>query len=179
MEEIFDIVDKNDVVTGKAKRSEVHGNPELIHRVIHILLFNSKGELFLQKRAMNKDIQPGKWDTSVGGHLDSGETYEDAALREMKEELGIETDNLTFIHKYLHSNSIESEYVSTYLSIYDGSVTIEESEIEEGRFFPLDEIEKTKYSGKYTPNFIHEYELLKKSDYLSILKHYCEACTYK
>jgi isopentenyl-diphosphate delta-isomerase type 1 len=179
VEEIFDIVDKNDVVTGRAKRSEVHGNPDLIHRVIHILLFNSKGELFLQKRSMSKDIQPGKWDTSVGGHLDSGESYEEAALREMKEELGIEADNLTFIHKYLHSNSIESEYVSTYISVYNRDITIEKSEIEEGSFFTLEKIESTKYSGIYTPNFIHEYELLKESNSLSILKNYSETCTYK
>ncbi|MCP3925821.1 MAG: NUDIX domain-containing protein [Desulfobacterales bacterium] len=165
MEEIFDIVDKNDVVTGIAARSEVHGNPDLIHRVVHILVFNSKGELFLQKRSINKDIQPGKWDTSVGGHLDSGETYEEAGFREMKEELYIETDSIEFIHKYLHTNEIESEYVSTFLCVFDGVIKVCENEIEEGRFFTLKEIEETKYSGKFTPNFIHEFDLFMESGY--------------
>ena len=81
-EEIFTVVDKNDQPVGKATRSEVHGNPKLIHRVSHVLVFNSKGDLFLQKRGLNKDVQPGMWDTSVGGHVDFGEDYKTAALRE-------------------------------------------------------------------------------------------------
>lgn len=167
MEEIFDIVDANDVVKGQATRSEVHGNPALIHRVVHILVFNSKGELFLQKRGMDKDIQPGKWDTSVGGHVDSGESYTSAAYREMKEELGIEKNDLTFIHKYLHSNSIESEYVTTYITAYDGKINIQESEIDDGQFFSLDEIERKKESGMFTPNFIHEFERFRQSEHFS------------
>jgi len=95
MKERFDIVDRNDHVIGQAERSQVHGNPELIHRVIHILVFNSAADWFLQQRSWNKDTQPGKWDTAVGDHLDTGESYLQAALREMREERGIETAKST------------------------------------------------------------------------------------
>ena len=81
--EIFDIFDENDQLIGQAARSECHGNPALIHRVAHVLVFNSQGALILQKRSPHKDIQPGKWDTSVGGHLLPGESYEAGAYRGM------------------------------------------------------------------------------------------------
>lgn len=156
MEEIFDIVDENDRVRGTAARSEVHGNPDLIHRVSHVLVFNSRGELFLQKRSADKDVQPGKWDTSVGGHVDTGEDYREAAIREMHEELGIASSNIEFLYKYLHSNSYESEYVSTFSCLWDGPVTTNEQEIEEGRFWSIDEIEINLEKGLFTPNFVEE-----------------------
>ncbi len=156
MEEIFDVVDKNDRVLGTAARSEVHGNPALIHRVAHVLVFNSRGALFLQKRAMNKDVQPGKWDTSVGGHVDSGEDYQQAAVREMQEELGIDSTNIRFLYKYLHANDYESEYVSTFSCLWDGPVKTNEAEIEEGRFWELGEIEENLETGLFTPNFMDE-----------------------
>jgi isopentenyldiphosphate isomerase len=161
MEEVFDIVDEKDRIIGTALRSEVHGNPGLIHRVAHVLVFNSEGALFLQKRSMSKDVQPGKWDTSVGGHLDSGESYERAVLREMGEELGIEDRELTFLHKYLHVNEVEAEYVSTYVCTFDGPIHIQEKEIDDGRFFKLEEIACSRESGNFTPNCLHELELYK------------------
>ncbi len=166
MSEIFDIVDDEDKVIGAAARSEVHGNPELKHRVVHVLVFNSKGELFLQKRADDKDIQPGKWDTSVGGHLDQGETYMDAALRETSEELGIitaEEDSFYFLYKYMHSNSYETEFVTTYRLSYDGEINLQRSEISDGRFWSFKEIE-TSDKSLFTPNFLDEIgRYLKKS----------------
>ena len=86
MDEIVDLVDENDRVIGRALRSECHGDPDLIHRVVHIMVFNNGGNLLLQRRGLNKRIQPGKWDTSVGGHLSQGEAYRVAAAREMEEE---------------------------------------------------------------------------------------------
>ena len=88
-DEILEVVDKNGNVLELAKRSEIHGNPSLLHRVVHILVFDGKGRILLQKRSLNKDVAPGKWDTSVGGHVNPGEDILDAAKREMKEELGI------------------------------------------------------------------------------------------
>ena len=82
--ELLEIVDSEGKVIGIAPRFQIHGNPSLMHRVIHILLFNKKGELLLQKRSMDKDVAPGKWDTSVGGHVDPGEELPAAAAREMK-----------------------------------------------------------------------------------------------
>ncbi len=155
-EEIFDLVDAHDRVIGRVSRSEVHGNPRLIHRVAHVLVFNRAGKLFLQKRSTRKDVQPGKWDTSVGGHVDSGETYEAAATREMAEELGITGTTPRFLYKYLHSNPYESEYVATYLVSFDGSIQLDPKEIDEGRFWELGEIGESAAKGIFTPNFLDE-----------------------
>ncbi len=106
-EEYFDIIDESGNIIGKAARAECHGNNSLAHRVVHVLVFNSNGQLFLQKRSLDKFIQPGKWDTSVGGHLDLGETFEQAVDREMKEELGINAP-LKHMYDYWMRNEIET-----------------------------------------------------------------------
>ena len=95
-EELFDIVDDNGNIIGTAPRSKCHGDPSLIHRTAHVFVFHPDGrQVLLQLRRKDKDIQPGKWDTSVGGHLDHGEDYETAARRELREELGFTgTDEL-------------------------------------------------------------------------------------
>jgi len=157
--EIFDIVDEQDKVTGQACRQEVHRNPSLIHRVVHVLVFNPKGELFLQKRSRFKDMHPGKWDTSVGGHVNAGESYERAALREMREELGIEGTKLEYLHTYIHRNSRESEFVRSYRCCWDGSVRTDPEEIEEGRFWSLKEINDSDLL-LFTPNFLDELKRL-------------------
>ena len=154
--EIFDIVDENDQIISQAARDQVHGNPSLIHRVIHILVFNSQNELYLQKRNMNKDVQPGKWDTSVGGHVDKGESYRDAAVREMEEELSIKGPDLKYLYKYRLRNDFESEYISSYHCLWDGAIKTNVHEIEEGRFWRLDEIAQKANSGIFTPNFLDE-----------------------
>ncbi|MBD3184090.1 NUDIX domain-containing protein [Candidatus Poribacteria bacterium] len=156
-EEYFDIVDENDNVIGKASRSQCHGDNSLAHRVVHVLVFNSKGQLFLQKRSKNKFIQPGKWDTSVGGHLDSGETYDQAVKREMKEELGIIAP-VKHVYNYWMCNDIETEYVQTYICIYDGNIEFDPDEIDEGRFWTKSEIESNLGKDIFTPNFEEEYQ---------------------
>ncbi len=88
VEEVFDVVDEHDVVVERRTRSEVH-RLGLRHRSVHILVFNAKGQIYLQKRAMHKDCNPGVWDASVSGHVDAGERYDACALREAREELGL------------------------------------------------------------------------------------------
>ena len=87
-EEIFDVVNERDEVVGQNTRREVH-RLGLKHRAVHVLVFNSRGETFLQKRSMNKDREPGKWDSSASGHVDSGEDYDACAVRELREEIGL------------------------------------------------------------------------------------------
>lgn len=159
--ELFDIVDEQDRVIGQAPRSRCHGDPSLIHRVAHVLVFNPAGDLLLQKRSMNKDIQPGRWDTSVGGHLDPGESYLEAARREMEEELGVKGVPLTFLYHSRIRNEIESENVATYLAVFDGRIRFSREEIESVRFWRPGEIESALESGVFTPNFEEEWRSFK------------------
>ena len=159
--EMFEIVDEQDQVIGMAPRSACHGNPALVHRVAHVLVLNSRGELLLQKRSRNKDIQPGRWDTSVGGHLDPGEDYRTAAIREMAEELGLREVPLTFLYKSQIRNEIESENVATFLARHDGPVCFQQEEIEEVRFWSAGEIDQTLGTGVFTPNFEEEWQLFR------------------
>lgn len=163
MSEQFDVVNESDEVIGRAARDEVHGNPKLIHRVAHVLVFNSAGRLFLQRRAPDKDVQPDKWDTSVGGHVDAGETYADAAHREMREELGIERRTPEPLYRYLHRNAYESEMVATYRVVWDGPISVDPSEISEGRFWTLAEIDAADPS-IFTPNFLDELARFRRLD---------------
>jgi isopentenyldiphosphate isomerase len=162
--EIFDIVDIQGNIIGRATRGEVHGNPALIHQTVHCLVFNSQGELYLQKRALHKDVQPGKWDTSVGGHVNLGESMAEAIRRETEEELGIRPEKFQFLYRTLMRNEIESELISTYLVIHDGPITPNPDEISEGRFWSIQEIEKRGLGcGLFTPNFEEEWVKYQKT----------------
>ena len=142
-EEYLDIVDENNNIVGKALRSECHGNPTLIHRTAHVIVVNDKDKILLQKRSMDKDIQPGKWDTAVGGHFDSGETVDQAVRREMYEELGIPEDSsLIFLFEMKIRNEIESENVSVYKLISNGPFKFQEEEIDEIKFWTKEELLK-------------------------------------
>lgn len=157
--EMFEIVDEQDRVIGQAPRSRCHGDPSLIHRVAHVLVFNRQGDLLLQKRSEDKDIQPGRWDTSVGGHLAPGETYLEAALREMEEELGIRGIPLEFLYSSRIRNRVESENVGTFLGRFDGEVVFPPEEIQEVRFWQAREIERALGTEVFTPNFEEEWAL--------------------
>ena len=154
--EIFDVVDEEDRIVGEATRDQVHVDPSLIHRVVHVLVFNSNHDLFLQKRARTKDIHPGKWDTSVGGHVDKGESYQDAAVREMEEELGIKGAVLNYLYKYRHYSALETEFVSSYYCLWDGSIETSSEEIDKGNFWSLPKIAAKSETGIFTPNFLDE-----------------------
>ena len=106
-EEMFPLVNENGVIIGAAKRGECHDGSKKLHPVVHLHVFNSKGELFLQKRADWKDIQPGKWDTSVGGHIDLGENVEMALKREAGEELGITEFTPELLQSYIFESAVE------------------------------------------------------------------------
>jgi len=158
MEEYFPLVDETGAVVGKATRKVCHSGTFLLHPVVHLHVFNSQGCLYLQKRAMNKDVQPGKWDTSVGGHIDLGETVEQALFREAAEELGLSGFNPVFLFQYTHRSSVEQELVYTHYTVFDGPLIADPTEIEEGRFWTQEEIIQHLGSGVFTPNFEAEIE---------------------
>ena len=121
--ELFPIVDVNGNIIGSATRRECHSGSMILHPVVHLHIYRKDGSIFLQKRAMSKDIQPGKWDTAVGGHVDLGESVYMALAREAKEELGIEVNNPQFLCSYPFRSSVEYELVTLRLGdtvIVDG-----------------------------------------------------------
>lgn len=165
-EELLEIVDSNGNTIGTALRSDAHGNPSLIHKVVHVLIFNENGKLLLQKRSMNKDVAPGKWDTSVGGHVSPNEDMIEAAKREMKEELGIISDNIKPLYSYIHSNSYESEFVYTHSCIHNGPFFFNKEEIDDVRFWSLEDIKNAIGTGVLSDNL--ESEIMKYCDVFCI-----------
>ena len=153
--ELFPIVDSEGRVVGKATRGECHSGSHLLHPVVHLHLFNSRGELYLQRRPEWKDIQPGKWDTAVGGHVDYGEQVADALRREVREELGVTDFEPEYMMSYVFESEHESEYVNVYRTVYDGEVVPSE-ELAGGRFWTLGEIRAAIGKGVLTPNFEQE-----------------------
>jgi isopentenyldiphosphate isomerase/intracellular septation protein A len=160
-EEWFPVVDEQGNVIGKAPRSVCHdGKSRLLHPVVHLHLFDSTGKIFLQKRSMNKDIQPGKWDTSVGGHIRPGEIIEDALSREINEEIGLRNVQSRFLGKYIWESEREKELTFSFISESSESPAINKNEIDEGKFWTVEEIRKNIGKEIFTPNFEHEFNLL-------------------
>jgi isopentenyldiphosphate isomerase len=159
--EIFPIVDEDGNTIGEAPRSVCHdGKSRLLHPVVHLHLFNGKGELFLQKRVMTKDIQPGKWDTSVGGHVGVGESVEEALARESLEELGLKNFSAKFLKKYIWESPVERELVNSFYTISDEIPVTDPGEIEEGKFWTMKEIMENLDKNIFTPNFENEFRML-------------------
>lgn len=155
-EEIFPVVDENGTTVGKATRGECHSGSKLLHPVVHLHLFDSSGRIYLQQRPLWKDIQPGKWDTAVGGHIDYGESVEAALRRETQEELGLAGLSVEFLLKYVFESERERELVHVFRATYDGDVRPSE-ELDGGRFWSLDELREAFGKGLLTPNFEQEY----------------------
>ena len=162
-DELFPLVDEAGNVVGQATRRECHSGLMLLHPVVHLHVFNNAGELYLQKRSMNKDIQPGKWDTSVGGHVDYGETIEKALRREAREELGLDCIKPRLLVKYVFQSNVERELVNAFAAEVgdDVKITFDPEEIDEGRFWKISDIEAAMGNGILTPNFEQEFGRLK------------------
>ena len=155
-QEVFPVVNDEGGVVGRATRGECHGGSKLLHPVVHLHVFDSQGRLYLQQRPLWKDIQPGKWDTAVGGHVDYGEEVGDALCREVREELGIEDFVPEFLLRYVFESERERELVHVYRTTYDGDIR-STAELDGGRFWTLDEIREAMGKGVLTPNFESEF----------------------
>lgn len=159
-QELLDVLDPDGRVVGSATRQEVHAKG-LLHRAVHVLVVGSDGRLLLQKRAVSKASWPGRWDTSVGGHVGSGEAPIDSALRECREELGIEitVDDLEPLGRYLFDGaSLDPEWVDSWVVGHDGPFCPDPSEVESVRFFTASEVEQAIRSGETTPHFAAQWE---------------------
>ena len=132
-DERFPIVEEDGTVIGSATRAECHGGSMLLHPVVHLHVVAKDGSVFLQKRSMTKDIQPGKWDTAVGGHVDCGETITQAVAREAMEELGIDASDAKLLKRYVFTSSVERE-------------------VDDARFWSRKEIEEALGKDILTPN---------------------------
>lgn len=139
-EEIFDVVNERDEVIGTQTRNEVH-RLGLMHRATHVLVFNSRGQVFLQKRSMKKDRQPGLWDSSASGHVDSGEDYDACAVREVGEELGLQLRSTPQrLFKVAASQETDQEHVWVYRCEAEGPFQLHPDEIESGDWFAPAEV---------------------------------------
>jgi len=138
--EVFDVCDERDEIIGQKTREEVH-RLGLRHRAVHVLIFNGRGEVFLQKRSLQKDCFPGKWDSSASGHLDRGEDYDACAVRELREELGFEAPSPPQrLFKIDACPQTGWEFVWIYVCQAEGPFTLQAEEIERGEWFAADEI---------------------------------------
>ena len=160
-EEWLPLVNEQGGIIGKAPRSLCHTGEKLLHPVVHLHVLNSQKQVYLQKRPMNKLVQPGKWDTAVGGHISAGETLETALKREAWEEIGLQDFAARLVKTYRWDSTIESELVYAFVSYDFKSIRLHSEEVEEGKFWTLNQIEANLGKEIFTPNFEYEYQLLK------------------
>ncbi len=144
-------------IVGSATRGECHSGSKILHPVVHLQIFNEQGDIYLQHRPEWKDIQPNMWDTAVGGHIDFGESVDDALRREAAEELGIVDFEAHFVKRYIFESSVEREMIHTYTTVYNGELH-PSTELAGGRFWSRAEIDRAVAEGGIlTENFTNEY----------------------
>lgn len=161
-EEWLPLVNDQGGIIGKAPRSACHRGEKLLHPVVHLHVFNHQKHIYLQKRPMDKLVQPGKWDTAVGGHISVGETLETALKREAWEEIGLTQFSAKLVKTYRWDSPVESELVYVFVTHDFKSIHLHSEEVVEGRFWTPKQIESNIGQGVLTPNFEHEYQLLKQ-----------------
>lgn len=161
-EEILPIVDVSGTIVDSASRTICHNGSMLLHPVVHLHVIKPDCGILLQKRAETKKIQPGKWDTAVGGHISLGESVKTALAREAKEEIGLKESDITDLQSftpYIMTSDVEQELVFPHIAMVKDSFTpqIEDGEADALRFFSHDVIKQMLGNKKFTPNFEDEY----------------------
>lgn len=160
--EILEAYDNEGQFLGLYPRSECHKNKNLAHKAVHILVFNSDGDIILQKRSAKKDLYPLMWDTSVGGHLSPNENYLNAAIRECEEELGFIPEKLVKLYNYTMYADNETELVETFFTLYDGPYMPCGEEVLEVNAFSVEMLFKDEFRAFCSPFFLKEVEEFKK-----------------
>lgn len=161
--EWFPIVEPNGLVVGRATRNYCHSGAKPLHPVIHIHIIDRYSRIYLQKRSMNKDIQPGKWDTAVGGHVSYGEGILEAVYREASEELGLREFNPIFLEAYQFESAIEKEMVNIFAVVGSYDLDPDHDEVDEGRWWTVEDIDSAIGKEIFTPNFESEFQMIRKS----------------
>ncbi len=159
--EWFPIVDQAGFVVGRSTREYCHSGAKPLHPVIHIHIIDRHSRIYLQKRSMRKDIQPGKWDTAVGGHVSYGETILEAVYREASEELGLIAFNPIAIRSYEFESQVERELVNVFAAVGSYDLRPDLDEVDEGRWWELADIDASIGKGVFTPNFESEFQMIR------------------
>jgi isopentenyldiphosphate isomerase len=160
--EYFPIVEPSGLVIGRSTREYCHGGAKPLHPVIHVHIIDRFSRIYLQKRSMKKDIQPGKWDTAVGGHVSYGESIVEAVFREAYEELRLIEFNPIHIETYQFESPVEKEMVSIFAAVGSYELAPDLDEVDEGRWWPVEEIDANMGKGVFTPNFESEFQMIRK-----------------
>ena len=161
--EYFPVVAPNGTVIGRSAREYCHSGQKPLHPVVHLHIINRYSKIYLQKRSLKKEIQPGKWDTAVGGHVSYGESIAEALYREASEELGLSEFNPIYIETYLFESEIEKEMVNVFAAVGSYELNPDKDEVDEGRWWPVEEIDENLGKGLFTPNFESEYNMIRSS----------------
>ena len=161
--EWFPVVEINGLVVGRSTRAYCHSGAKPLHPVIHIHIIDRFSRIYLQKRSMKKDIQPGKWDTAVGGHVSYGENVLEAVYREASEELGFSEFNPIYLETYQFESSIEKEMVNVFAVVGSYDLHPDLEEVDEGRWWDMVEIDANIGKGVFTPNFESEFQMIRNS----------------
>lgn len=154
--ELLPLVNEDGQVVGTATRGECHNGSMRLHPVVHLHVFNTAGKLYLQHRPAWKDIQPDRWDTAVGGHVDCGESVEQALAREVREEIGLTDYEAEFMARYVNQTERERELVTAFRTVTDRTPQ-PSAELDGGRFFTREEILQRMGTDFFTPNFETEW----------------------
>ena len=161
--EYFPIVEPNGMVVGRSAREYCHSGAKPLHPVIHLHIIDRYSRIYLQKRSMKKEIQPGKWDTAVGGHVAYGESLTEALYREASEELGLTDFNPLHLETYHFESEIEKEMVNIFAAVGSYELNPDQDEVDEGRWWPVEDIDANIGKGLFTPNFESEYKMIRSS----------------
>ena len=153
-DELVTIVDERNRVVGAAPRREMRAG-NLPHRATYILVFNSRGELYVQKRTEHKDVFPGYYDVAAGGVILAGESYEEGALRELEEELGIRGVPLTRLFDFSYKDESVKIWGAAFSCLYDGEVVLQQEEVESGAFLVVDEVFRLAETEPFTPDGLY------------------------